>query len=99
MSMKSSRWLLVAMLAAVVVIASLLAHALPTDSTWLAGVTDGSDYDDIVNFITSGAVATQRVDGARLTPVDVTRSIPPSPPAAPSTRILAPYRLRAPTLS
>ena len=97
--MKSPRWLLVAMLVAAVLTASLLAHALPTDSIWPAGFTDGSDYDDIVNFITSGTVVTHRVDGATLTPVEITTSIPPSDRPTPSTHIHVPYHRRAPPLA
>ena len=30
-----------------------LAHATPQDETWIAGIYDGADYDDVVGQITS----------------------------------------------
>jgi hypothetical protein len=35
-----------------------LAHASPPDQTWLAGVYDQADFDDVVIFLTSALEAT-----------------------------------------
>jgi len=49
--------------AAVVVLVGLLlvltpiAHACPTDPTWIGGFYDDNDYDDVVLFITGGLTA------------------------------------------
>jgi hypothetical protein len=32
-----------------------LAHATPPDQTWIPGLYDNADYDDVVLFVTSGA--------------------------------------------
>jgi hypothetical protein len=41
-----------------------IAHACPTDPTWISGFYDDNDYDDVVLFITGGltAVSTTIVD-------------------------------------
>jgi len=35
------------------------AHASPPDQTWIAGLYDNADFDDVVLFITSGIGAVQ----------------------------------------
>jgi hypothetical protein len=35
-----------------------LAHASPPDQTWIAGVYDQADFDDVVGFLTSALEAT-----------------------------------------
>ena len=35
-----------------------LAHASPPDQTWLAGVYDQADFDDVVDLLTSALEAT-----------------------------------------
>jgi hypothetical protein len=43
-----------AMLLALLIIAPVtLAHASPPDQTWLAGVYDQADFDDVVGLLTS----------------------------------------------
>ena len=34
-----------------------IAHACPTDPTWISGFYDDNDYDDVVLFITGGLTA------------------------------------------
>ena len=47
------------MLLTLVIIAPVtLAHASPPDQTWLAGVYDQADFDDVVGFLTSALEAT-----------------------------------------
>ena len=43
-----------------------VAHASPTDTTWIPGFYDDNDYDDVILFIT-GAVST--VDSGIVDPV------------------------------
>ena len=48
-----------AMLLVLLIIAPVtLAHASPPDQTWLAGVYDQADFDDVVGFLTSALEAT-----------------------------------------
>jgi|SRR5215472_1063711 len=48
-----------AMLLVLLMIAPVtLAHASPPDPTWLAGVYDQADFDDVVCFLTSAFEAT-----------------------------------------
>ena len=45
---------LIAMLLALLIIAPVtLAHASPPDQTWLEGIYDQADFDDIVDLLTS----------------------------------------------
>jgi len=47
------------MLLTLVIIAPVtLAHASPPDQTWIAGVYDQADFDDVVGFLTSALEAT-----------------------------------------
>src|SRR5215467_14846543 len=49
-----------AMLLALLIIAPVtLAHASPPDQTWIAGVYDQADFDDVVGFLTSALEATE----------------------------------------
>jgi len=73
-----------------------LAYASPPDQTWIPGITDNADHDDVVILVTSavGAVATViTVDvtstACVMAPLMLAPELPPSPESAP-------YRLRAP---
>jgi len=48
----------VTLLALLVIVPVTLAHASPPDQTWLAGVYDESDFDDVVGLLTSALDAT-----------------------------------------
>ena len=49
---------LIAMLLALLIIAPVtLAHASPPDQTWLEGIYDQADFDDIVDLLTSALEA------------------------------------------
>ena len=41
------------LLAFLIIAPVTLAHASPPDQTWLAGVYDQADFDDVVGFLTS----------------------------------------------
>ncbi len=48
----------VTLLALLVIVPVTLAHASPPDQTWLAGVYDQADFDDVVGLLTSALDAT-----------------------------------------
>jgi len=57
------RRLLILLLVGVLATLTSLAHASPPDQTWIAGLYDNADYDDIVLCITSAVGAMEsRVD-------------------------------------
>ena len=45
----------VSLLAGVMMTLTPLAYAAPPDQTWIPGLYDNADYDDVVLFVTSGA--------------------------------------------
>ena len=48
----------VTLLTLLVIVPVTLAHASPPDQTWLAGVYDQADFDDVVGLLTSSLDAT-----------------------------------------
>src|SRR5262245_56171489 len=46
------------LLAVLIITPVTLAHASPPDQTWLAGVYDQADFDDVVDLLTSALEAT-----------------------------------------
>src|SRR6266851_4698859 len=46
-------WLLVGLM----VVLAPMAWASPVDPSWIKGVYDGGDFDDVVTYLTSGTVA------------------------------------------
>ena len=52
------RFTLVLLLGVVLVTLVAFAHASPPDATWLAGVYDAADFDDVVDFLVSLSAAT-----------------------------------------
>jgi len=54
--MKRSRWIAWVLTALVIALAPI-AWASPPDPTWISGVYDGADFDDVVTYLTSGSVA------------------------------------------
>jgi len=91
------RWLGAVLLVVTMVTAQPFAHAVPTDQTWRAGLYDGADYDDLVNFVTSASATTDRVGPPPLSPLRVITQLRPTGPlAAPSTHVRSPYHRRAP---
>ena len=73
----TSRAALIAFIAAVFATISGLAYASPTDPTWIPGVYDDGDFDDVVGLVTSAealATAAGIADLPLVTP-------PTSPPA------------------
>ncbi len=52
------RFTLVLLLGVVLVTLVAFAHASPPDVTWLPGVYDAADFDDVVDFLVSLSAAT-----------------------------------------
>jgi len=48
----------VTLLALLIILPITLAHASPPDQTWLAGVYDQADFDDVIDLLTSALDAT-----------------------------------------
>ena len=74
-----------------------IAHACPTDPTWIAGFYDDNDYDDVVLFITGGltAVSTTVVDPIGPTAISLGQ-VDPSRPHTVVVRPLESLSTRAP---
>ena len=49
------------LLVLLIIIPVTLAHASPADQTWLAGVYDQADFDDVVGLLTSALEATDSI--------------------------------------
>jgi hypothetical protein len=91
---------LVWLLAAVLIVLTPMAWASPVDPSWIAGVYDGGDFDDAVNFLTSGSLAVTVLPVADLSPMfgpvptEVVRDQQPG-----AAGFLASHAPRAPPLS
>jgi hypothetical protein len=81
---------LTALLLVLLIIAPVtLAHASPPDQTWLAGVYDQADFDDVVGLLTSALEATNSTTAPEtsacfalaLKPCPATVACPTSAPA------------------
>ncbi|HMB35379.1 MAG TPA: hypothetical protein VKV41_15155 [Methylomirabilota bacterium] len=53
-----ARLTLILLLGVVLVTLVAFAHASPPDATWLPGVYDAADFDDVVDFLVSLSAAT-----------------------------------------
>ncbi len=76
-----------------------LAYASPPDPSWIDGIYDGADYDDVVCLITLGSAA-----ATPLLSADVARIPTVAPPPSPAPRPLVaravlPLQSRAPPAS
>jgi hypothetical protein len=76
-----------------------LAYASPTDQTWLPGIYDNADYDNVILMLTSVVGA---ADGVRITsacPIAVVATVVTLPSSRPADALRVPYHLRAPPLT
>jgi hypothetical protein len=92
-----ARHLSIAILVTLVVGLAPLAEASPPDQTWLGGVYDDADYDNVVLSVTSavGAVESQIVHDTGPFQTVAERPIP-FDESAPSAAVLSPNFSRAP---
>ncbi len=58
-------WLLVGLM----VVLAPMAWASPVDPSWIKGVYDDADFDDVVTYLTSGTVAIPALPVAEVLPV------------------------------
>jgi len=93
----AARRLLIAILVTLMVGLAPLAEASPPDQTWLGGLYDDADYDNVVLRVTSavGAVESQIVDDTGPFQTVAERPIP-FDESAPSAAVLSPNFSRAP---
>jgi hypothetical protein len=84
-------------LVVVMLVLTPIAHACPTDPTWIGGFYDDNDYDDVVLFITGGltAVSTTVVDPIGPTAIGLGQ-VDPSRPHTVPVRPLESLSTRAP---
>ena len=77
-----------------------LAYASPPDATWVSGIYDGADFDDVVALLLSASGATGSGPVAHVRPTPPAADHPPAP-ARPATPLLLLSRLhpRAPPLA
>jgi hypothetical protein len=76
-----------------------LAYASPPDQTWLAGLYDNADYDDVVIALTSTIAASDGTPAPDLRPTaEVVVTLRPAEPSPPEPATRSPYHLRAPPL-
>jgi len=52
---RRSRWLIAVCVVAVLAVWVALAYASPPDPSWIPGIYDDRDYDDIIGMVTDGA--------------------------------------------
>jgi len=89
-------WLLVTLM----VILLPMAWAIPIDPSWITGVYDGGDFDDVVSYLTSGTLEVPVIPAADLSPVFAsapTEYLADQPIGA--SPLLASHKPRAPPLS
>src|ERR1700675_2184319 len=90
----------VALLITVLIALTPLAYASPPDQTWLPGIYDNADYDDVILALTATGGAAY---GACVAPVgpshEAVGSIMPLKSSDPAEAPRVPYRLRAPPLT
>ena len=95
-----SRVLLVALLLAVPAALPALAYATPPDPSWINGMYDDADYDDVVVLVTSGTGNVGPTILADLPPIPPPAGgPPPSTEKATFTFSVAAVRPRAPPVS
>jgi len=73
-----------------------LAHASPTDPTWIPGFYDDNDYDDVILFITGAVTAVDSGTVDPVGPVACLGLIAPSKPQSSAARSPESLSTRAP---
>jgi hypothetical protein len=68
---------LVWLLATLMIVLTPMAWASPIDPSWIGGVYDDGDFDDVVSYLTSGTLAVPALPAADLSPM-----FAPAPPEA-----------------
>jgi len=77
-----------------------LAYASPPDQTWLSGLYDNADYDDVIIALTSTVAAADGAPTPELRPTtEVCQPLRVPEPLRPESAFRSPYHLRAPPLA
>jgi hypothetical protein len=76
-----------------------LAYASPTDQTWLPGLYDNADYDNVIIMLTSVVGASDGVQPTPGCPIAAVASVVALPLSHPCDAFAVPYHLRAPPLA
>jgi len=86
-------------LAFVAILAAImpLAYASIVDPTWIAGIYDGADYDEVVSLLTETTEAVKTGSNKAVKPADVvTRVVPHAVAPLSDTTVLLAFHLRSP---
>jgi len=75
---------------------SPVAYASPPDPTWIAGLWDDGDHDDVVMLVTSMAAAADASLVVDVVPVPVVASVSTPTPESVNTETFSPNASRAP---
>ena len=95
-----SRAILVVVTLGVLVALTGLAYASPPDASWIPGIYDNADLDDVVVLVTAASGVVGPLDVARLhviPPPTATAALPPE--KTPVSACPAPLHARAPPLA
>jgi hypothetical protein len=93
-------WVLALLLLGDLVMLTPLAQASPPDPSWISGIYDGGDFDDVVTLVTSAASTVELSAPTCLDPGHVVLGLIPFGEAGSSSRPAGPAFLgRAPPLS
>ncbi len=100
LSFTSCRVCLIGLISAVLVSIPTLAHASPPDPTWIPGIYDDADFDDVVGLVTSANALVEPMDAAALHLASPAMSPEGSPrESAPKRLFVATLHARAPPAS
>ena len=89
------RWVLA--LAVFLLAATPLAWATPPDQTWIEGIYDGADHDEVVSRVTNTSQIDERVRTASFEPLSTAaRFLSPCSCSVTRTRSALAFRLRSP---
>ena len=99
-AMGNCRWLIALALLGVLTALTPLAYASPPDPSWIGGVYDDDDLDDVVIFVTSAFSAVESWSPVEVNPLwfYVPRGIVAEPQASPA-RVVPFSATRAPPLA
>jgi hypothetical protein len=96
----SCRVSLIVLISAVLVSISTLADASPPDPTWIPGIYDDADFDDVVGLVTSAKALVEPMDATALCLVSPATSLEGSPQGSTPKRLpIATLHARAPPAS
>ena len=100
LSFANCRGCLILLISAVLASIPTLAHASPPDPTWIPGIYDDADFDDVVGLVTSATALVEPMDAAALRLVSPPTSLEALPrESAPKRLSNATLHARAPPAS